>query len=137
MIKNKVITAGGKEYQIQAFMGIQGLAFLNKLKTIVGPSLALVMGGEDEDESISNPMAVATDALIGAMDKYDVQAMIMEIIENCVHDKAGQPLVFDIEFSANYGALLVIIKEVLTLNYGTIFLEIAGSGSPLKALTNQ
>lgn len=137
MIKNKTITAAGKDYQIQTFPGTKGLTILNKLKTIVGPAFALAMGSEDEaSEVAANGLALAADSLIAAMDKEGVEALIIEIVKGYVHDANSQPIIFDTEFSGNFGALFVIIKEILTLNYGTIFLEIGDSGSNLKTLMN-
>jgi len=138
MIDTHLVPVGDKKYHITTFPAIKGLNYLNKIKTIVGPALAMAVSGDDseEDEIDVVSFSAAAKALVDGIDNNNVEQMIIDIVSNYVSDLNGQPLQFDMEFAGRYDLLFGLVKEILVLNYGSLFLGSGDSGSPLKNLMN-
>ena len=135
MIKSELIKISDKSYHIQTFPARAGLNYLNKLKTMVGPALATMVSGEAaEDELSSEGLSEAIEKLINGMDDQDFEKMVIEIIEKYVLDSNSQPIIFDSEFAHRYDLVFSLMKEILNLNFGSLFLGHGDSDSPLKGL---
>jgi hypothetical protein len=113
------------------------LTYLNQLKTIVGPALALAFAGGDleEGELDSSSFSIAIQALIDSMDKANVEALIWNMIKDSVTTEALQEIPsIDDEFSGRFDLLVGVIKEIIRINYGSIFLGFGDSDSPFQSL---
>lgn len=135
MIESKQVEISDRTYYITPFSGTKGLAYLNKLKSIVGPSLASLFASSDGDADgdlavQSNTLEDAVKALIENMDKGEAETLILEWVKNYVHNAKKQPVNFDSEFSAGFHYLALIIKEIITINYGSLFFLKDGLGAP-------
>ena len=136
-IETKKVKVAEKSYNITTFPARKGLTYLNQLKTIIGPALALAFAGGDleEGEVDSQSFSLAIQTLINSMDSTDVEALIWNMIKDSVTTANLQEIPsIDDEFSGRYDLLVGIIKEIINTNYGSIFLGSGGSDSPLKNL---
>tara|TARA_R110000803_G_scaffold13482_1_gene37862 strand:- start:12493 stop:12879 length:387 start_codon:yes stop_codon:yes gene_type:complete len=120
MIEDKELEIDGETFRIAPFPAFKGLVYLKKLTKIVGPSIATMFGGEEATELADLSSAEkAVELLVQNFDGDGVETLIKDLVASVT--KNGQPLVFDIEFQANYGKLLKLVVEVVKVNYGSVF----------------
>jgi hypothetical protein len=136
MIEKNKVKVIDKEYFIVPFPARKGLNYLNKLKSIVGPALAKAFEGDAEDDELNTgSFSEAVELLIKGMDDNDFEKFVVEIIENHVSNaETNESIKFDLEFINRYDLVFGLMKEILKLNYGSLFLGDGDSDSPLKSL---
>lgn len=126
------VVVGDVTYVVTTFPAAKGLAYLKRLLKVVGPALAEIAGG-DEGGINADGLGKAAELLFDNLDKENLDQMIVDWVKNNV-TKGGQPVVFDMEFAQNYGALFTLVKEVIMLNYASVFQN--GFGGLLQSQTN-
>ena len=135
MIETKEVLVVDRTYHITLFPARAGLTYLNKLKSIVGPAFGKAFTGDaDEGEVEVDSISNAIESLITKMDEHNFEEMVVKAITGSVTNEQRMELVFDSEFHGRYDLILGLMKEILVLNYGTLFLGHGDSDSPLKNL---
>jgi len=81
---------------------------------LVGPSLDNL---EKKDEI---GMATIISGIISRFDEEPVDLLIQDLVKDVTIDGRA-PIIFDTQFQANYGELFTLVKEVLTINYASVF----------------
>lgn len=115
------VQIGEEAYVVNTFPATKGVVYLKKLMKVVGPALAEIAGaGEDGTQTGEANLGKAAEILFENLDKEGLDQMIIDWVKNNV-TKNGQPVVFDQEFAENYGALFTLVKEIIVINYGSVF----------------
>lgn len=120
------VTVGDITYTITTFPALKGLTYLQKLMKIFGPAIGQIISQaseeatevEVEEEALSKAIALMSENL----DKDDVATLVKTMVVEAV-TISGQPVPFDQQFSANYGALIKVITAILKENYSSFFGE--------------
>lgn len=135
-MKSTEIVVGDETYIVQSFTASTGLKHLQKILKLAGPSLATFFS-DASSEGAEGDLTVDSSAITGAvnlfvanLDKVDAAQLVQDLIKDSVL-KNGQPVQFNTEFAANYGALIKVLTAVLTENYSSFFGE---SGLDLGSL---
>lgn len=118
-ISSHEVQVGDETYVVNTFPATKGLMYLKRLLKVVGPAMA-EMAGSEEGQINSGGFGKAAEVLFDNLDKENLDQMVVDWVKNNV-TKNGQPVIFDNEFSQNYGALFTLIKEMINLNYGSVF----------------
>ena len=113
-IETKQVTIGNTTYWITPFTAKKGLAMLKRVLKLVGPSLDNL---EKKDEI---GMATIISGIISRFDEEPVDLLIQDLVKDVTIDGRA-PIIFDTQFQANYGELFTLVKEVLTINYASVF----------------
>lgn len=121
-------TVGDTTYQITTFPALKGLSILQRLLTIIGPSISEIVGSaEINAESKLEDFVVDGDVFgkalgmfIENMDKADAAKLMREMVDSSV-TVDGQKLPFDQHFSHNYGHLISVIVAIVRENYQSFF----------------
>ena len=115
IIEDKALDIDGTEYRIQPFPAFKGLVILKKLTKIIGPSFSVFLDGGES----SGGTEKAVELLVDNFDDDKVENLVKELISSVT--KNGQSINFDIEFMGAYDKLFVLIKEVVMVNFGSVF----------------
>lgn len=126
------VQVGNEVYQVTPFVATKGLAYLKKLLKVVGPALAEI-AGEGDGTVNADGLGKAAAILFDNLDKEGLDLMIKEWVDKYV-TKNGQPVIFDTEFMADYGILFGLVKEIIVINYSSVFQD--GFGGILSAQAN-
>ncbi len=123
------VTIGDVEYTVTTFPAFKGLTYLQKLLKIVGPAIGEIFSkAAAEGEGLSDisvddeALSFAIRELTTNLDKENVAQLVQDMIKDAV-TKAGQPIMFNQEFSSNYGALMKLIGTIVKENYQSFFGE--------------
>lgn len=119
IIEDKVVEIDNVEYRIQPFPAFKGLVILKKLTKILAPSMSTMFTEVDSQVMEMDNLEKAVTQLVSNFDDDTVEVLIRDLIKSVTRN--GQPLAFDIEFMADYGRLLKLVKEVVMVNYSTVF----------------
>lgn len=114
-VTRKTVEFNGTEYAIQAFVATKGIRIFTVLSKLIGPAFKALSEAKDEDAA-SN---LAVSALLESMDDVAVDDLMKQLMSGVTKNK--EELNFDIEFMANYGLLVNLAKEVVSLNWGSLF----------------
>lgn len=136
MMKSTELVVGDETYIVQSFTASTGLKHLQKIMKLAGPSLAAFFseaseGAEGEMTLDSSVINEAVSLFVANLDKVDAAQLVQDLVKDSVM-KNGQPVQFNTEFAANYGALIKVLTAVLTENYSSFFGE---SGLDLASLS--
>ena len=112
-IETKKVTIGEHTYWITPLTAKKGLQMLKRVMKLVGPSLEQ-LGSEDIN------IGLLVSSIIERFDEEPVDVLIQDLIKDVTIDGTN-PIIFDIQFQANYGELFTLVKEVLTTNYSSLF----------------
>lgn len=118
-ISSHEVLIGEVAYVVNTFPAVKGLGYLKKLLKVIGPALAEMASGDDGQMN-QEGIGRAAEILFDNLDKENLDSMIVDWCKNNV-TKNGQPINFDMEFAENYGALFTLIKEIIMLNYSSVF----------------
>ena len=119
--EDTIIVIDGNTYNITPIPAMKGLSYLRRLGKLLGAPLATMMndnGGADKVDG-EGSLQKAVQILVDNMDKEDVETLITDLLKTVT--KQGQPLNFTIEFTKNYGKLFKLVKEVVEVNFGSLF----------------
>lgn len=110
-ISQKTVSIKGNEYLITQLPGSKGVVVMKQLTKLLGPALA---SAQDEGN-----MSSAVDKLIENLDSVDVLVLLQNLMSTVT--KNGTTVNFDMEFAGNYDGLYMLTKEVINLNYESVF----------------
>lgn len=117
MLKQKEVNVGGEQYLISTLPATKGLKVLKSLTKLLGPAFAeLTKGGDGEEVNL---VSLAVEKLIDNLDNCDVESLVVSLM-TCV-TKQNMAINFDMEFAGSYDKLFLLAKEVVDLNYGSVF----------------
>lgn len=113
----KVTDASGNEfeYQIQAFNAVKACKVFQKLAKILGPAFKALTSASSEEEATER--AIGT--LMETLDDVDLSEFMPLLLSEVT--RGGQKINFDVEFMANFGAMVKLAQEVVSLNFGSLF----------------
>lgn len=137
MQTSEELVVGEKSYSITTFPAFKGLSYLQKLLKVFGPSLGELFSTASMEtvEEFSIEEEALTKSISLLVENLD-QANIAQLAKDMVSDGVtinGQTVLFDQEFSANYGALISILGAVIRVNYSSFF-DGSGFGGLAKLL---
>jgi len=120
-ISSHNVEVNGEIYTINTFTATKGMIYLKKLAKIIGPAFAELAVDADENQQVEmERLGKAASLFFDNFDKEGADKIIEEWVKGYV-TKNGQPIVYDMEFAGNYGALFYLVKEIINLNYKTVF----------------
>ena len=111
MKNQKVVRINDKAYLINAFKGRMGWSFLPRLTKYIFPFITFVFNSEGSEEDA----IPAIMELLSGENAKEVEQLIIDIVENVQVD--GMDIDFNDEFAQNYDALILLVVEVIKLNY--------------------
>lgn len=120
MLNQKTVNIDGEDFQLTTFPASRGLRILKDLTKLIGPSFAeWAKGGEDG-------MALAVNKLVENLDSVNVENLVKELVSGA--SKGSMSINFDMEFAGNYNKLFTLVREVIQLNYGSVFTILGSAG---------
>lgn len=116
-LKQKTVTINDEEFLITTLPTTKGLKILKQITKLVGPAFGeLAKGQSDEGQSI---VANAISKLVENLDQVEVETLVKELVSSAT--KGTIAINFDSEFSGEYAKLLMLVKEIVEFNYGSVF----------------
>lgn len=107
----KTVRINGKGYLINAFKGVTGWSYLPRLTKYVFPFVGFMFDENKSDASVMDEMV----KLLSGENANEVVALIQDIVADVQAD--GSNIDFNEEFAQNYDALILLVIEVIKLNY--------------------
>lgn len=107
----KVVRLNDKAYIINAFQGEIGWSYLPRLTKYVFPFIGFMM---NEDMGEDEVMSQMIDLLSGD-NANEVVSLIKDLVSDVQVENSS--INFNIEFAQNYDALLLLVIEIIKLNY--------------------
>lgn len=107
----KVVRINDKAYIINAFKGIKGWSYLPRLTKYVFPLISFMF---DEGRGEADVMDEVV-KLLSDNNAEEVITLIQDLVADVQVD--GSTIDFDFEFTQKYDALILLVIEVIKLNY--------------------
>ena len=100
-----------KAYVINSFKGREGWSYLPRLTKYVFPFIGFMFNeNKDESEIISQLIGLLSDE-----NQKEVEQLLVDLVSNVEVD--NMKIDFDKEFAENYDAFLLLVIQVIKLNY--------------------
>ena len=100
-----------KAYVINAFKGREGWSYLPRLTKYVFPFIGFMFNeNKDDSEIISQLIGLLSDE-----NQKEVEQLLVDLVSNVEVD--NMKIDFDKEFAENYDAFLLLVIQVIKLNY--------------------
>ena len=107
----KVVKINDKAYLINAFKGIVGWSYLPRLTKYVFPFIGFMFVENKGDSDVMEEMV----KLLSGDNANEVVSLIQDIVADVQVD--GSNVDFNFEFAQNYDALILLVVEIIKLNY--------------------
>lgn len=107
----KVVKINDKAYLINAFKGIKGWSYLPRLTKYVFPFVSFMFDEGKGDNDVMEEMT----KLLSGNNAEEVIQLIQDLVADVQVD--GSSIDFDFEFTQKYDALILLVIEVIKLNY--------------------
>lgn len=107
----KVVRIGDKAYIINAFKGIKGWSYLPRLTKYVFPFISFMFDEGRGEADVMDEMV----KLLSGNNAEEVITLIQDLVADVQVD--GSTIDFDFEFTQKYDALILLVIEVIKLNY--------------------
>lgn len=118
-IDQKVVELNGNEYIIDALPATKGIVVLKQLTKLLGPSVSHLFNPVEGENSMNK----AVSALMESVDSVNLESLLKDLMASVTKNNVA--INFDREFRGQYDLLFMLSKEVIELNYGSLF-QIAG-----------
>ena len=118
-IDQKVVELNGNEYIIDALPATKGIVVLKQLTKLLGPSVSHLFNPVEGENSMNK----AVSALMESVDSVNLESLLKDLMASVTKNNVS--INFDREFRGQYDLLFMLSKEVIELNYGSLF-QIAG-----------
>ncbi len=115
-------TINNKTYLINAFKGIEGWGYLPRLTKYVFPFVGMLYKG---DEASDEDMIAAIQEAMAGDSAKEVTQLIVDLLSGVQVNNMA--INFDTEFAQNYDALVLLVVEVIKLNYFDSFQRLVTS----------
>ena len=100
-----------KAYVINSFKGREGWSYLPRLTKYVFPFIGFMFNeNKDDSEIISQLIGLHSDE-----NQKEVEQLLVDLVSNVEVD--NMKIDFDKEFAENYDAFLLLVIQVIKLNY--------------------
>ena len=100
-----------KAYVINSFKGREGWSYLPRLTKYVFPFIGFMFNeNKDDSEIISHLIGLLSDE-----NQKEVEQLLVDLVANVEVD--NMKIDFDKEFAENYDAFLLLVIQVIKLNY--------------------
>ena len=100
-----------KAYVINSFKGREGWSYLPRLTKYVFPFIGFMFNeNKDDSEIISQLIGLLSDE-----NQKEVEQLLVDLVSNVEVD--NMKIDFDREFAENYDAFLLLVIQVIKLNY--------------------
>lgn len=100
-----------KAYVINSFKGREGWSYLPRLTKYVFPFIGFMFNeNKDDSEIISQLISLLSDE-----NQKEVEQLLVDLVSNVEVD--NMKIDFDREFAENYDAFLLLVIQVIKLNY--------------------
>ena len=100
-----------KAYVINSFKGREGWSYLPRLIKYVSPFIGYMFNeNKDDSEIISQLIGLLSDE-----NQKEVEQLLVDLVSNVEVD--NMKIDFDKEFAENYDAFLLLVIQVIKLNY--------------------
>ena len=100
-----------KAYIINSFKGREGWSYLPRLTKYVFPFIGFMFNeNKDDSEIISQLIGLLSDE-----NQKEVEQLLVDLVSNVEVD--NMKIDFDKEFAENYDAFLLLVIQVIKLNY--------------------
>lgn len=100
-----------KAYVINSFKGREGWSYLPRLTKYVFPFIGFMFNeNKDDSEIISQLISLLSDE-----NQKEVEQLLVDLVANVEVD--NMKIDFDKEFAENYDAFLLLVIQVIKLNY--------------------
>ena len=100
-----------KAYVINSFKGREGWSYLPRLTKYVFPFIGFMFNeNKDDSEIISQLIGLLSDE-----NQKEVEQLLVDLVSNVEVD--NMRIDFDKEFAENYDAFLLLVIQVIKLNY--------------------
>lgn len=100
-----------KAYVINSFKGREGWSYLPRLTKYVFPFIGFMFNeNKDDSEIISQLIGLLSDE-----NQKEVEQLLVDLVSNVEVD--NMKIDFDKEFAGNYDAFLLLVIQVIKLNY--------------------
>lgn len=107
----KVVKINDKAYLINAFKGVKGWSYLPRLTKYVFPFIGFVFDEKKGDGDVMEEMM----KLLSGDNANEVVNLIQDLVADVQVD--GSTIDFDFEFTQKYDALILLVVEIIKLNY--------------------
>ena len=107
----KIVRINDKAYVINAFKGIKGWSYLPRLTKYVFPFISFMFDEGRGEAEVMDEMV----KLLSGNNAEEVITLIQDLVADVQVD--GSTIDFDFEFSQKYDALILLVIEVIKLNY--------------------
>lgn len=107
----KVVRINDKAYIINAFKGIKGWSYLPRLTKYVFPFISFMFDEGRGEADVMDEMV----KLLSGNNAEEVITLIQDLVADVQVD--GSTIDFDSEFTQKYDALILLVIEVIKLNY--------------------
>lgn len=107
----KVVRINDKAYIINAFKGIKGWSYLPRLTKYIFPFISFMFDEGRGEADVMDEMV----KLLSGNNAEEVITLIQDLVADVQVD--GSTIDFDFEFTQKYDALILLVIEVIKLNY--------------------
>ena len=107
----KIVKINDKAYLINAFKGIKGWSYLPRLTKYVFPFIGFLFDEGRGEVEVMDEMV----KLLSGDNAEEVIKLIQDLVADVQVD--GSTIDFDFEFAQKYDALILLVIEVIKLNY--------------------
>ena len=100
-----------KAYIINSFKGREGWSYLPRLTKYVFPFIGFMFNENKDDSEIISQLT----GLLSDENQKEVEQLLVDLVSNVEVD--NMKIDFDKEFAENYDAFLLLVIQVIKLNY--------------------
>ena len=101
----------GKAYVINSFKGREGWSYLPRLTKYVFPFIGFMFNeNKDDGEIVSQLIGLLSDE-----NQKEVEQLLVDLVANV--EVGNMKIDFDKEFAENYDTFLLLVLQVIKLNY--------------------
>ena len=100
-----------KAYVINSFKGREGWSYLPRLTKYVFPFIGFMFNENKDDSEIISQLI----GLLSGENQKEVEQLLVDLVANVEVD--NMKIDFDKEFAENYDAFLLLVMQVIKLNY--------------------
>ena len=100
-----------KAYVINSFKGREGWSYLPRLTKYVFPFIGFMFNENKDDSEIISQLI----GLLSGENQKEVEQLFVDLVSNVEVD--NMKIDFDKEFAENYDAFLLLVMQVIKLNY--------------------
>ena len=100
-----------KAYVINSFKGREGWSYLPRLTKYIFPFIGFMFNDNKDDSEIISQLI----GLLSDENQKEVEQLLVDLVSNVEVD--NMKIDFDKEFAENYDAFLLLVIQVIKLNY--------------------